>query len=1095
MQPNTLALMQYWRDCFQDSQSLSGKYSKKDFNLVSGLEKGAFRQLTVSEIDTGKLDPQNFQDWIVQAFKRSPQKKAVNIALHAWKSKINSNPEVIVALFLPAEIDGDGNLHATGMPFIPFDVFSINNQVYINYELYKKIITENYIDISILPWGKAVDAAIKIYQAVLKIIKLENFGYIHIHIPYITDKTNIQYSRHIKTLYDNILQSSLEFPLLETLCRGVGTEKTVPSEEDTFLSRMGYPNRAYPLTEQQRLVTRAAQILKEGEILAINGPPGTGKTKLLVTLIANELVNAVLSDAASPPVSIVVSANNRAVTNVIADFDQPQNSQGIRGHWIPWVKNFGSYFSSSGSQELHDNPWHTQDFFTKAVSQENIGQACEAVLGKGKDVFNIHFEKLDDLHVHIKKEIHKISEALRRTIEIINARNTYLEVLKKEFSIHSVHDTQNILEQMNICLNILYEHCQNPGHLKKLFSKYINILGISPDWKIIFDKHWPDCYKSLVYDEDPTIIYKKANIFRDSIKKYVDVILNIQHELCTFFSLEERTELQKADYNFKKIDALLDITHRYNLFWLAVHYWEVSWCMASEEAKSLEKKVTGKGAETLSTQECRRLWQLRMMLTPCAVFTMYMLPKYFSVQDEKPSMLYNGIDWLFVDEAGQASPEVGAASFALAKRAVVMGDTAQIPPINKMSYPVDSSNARQAGLNPDLMEENGQLHSTGNVLRMAQCASPFWPEKAQGLERGLFLKEHFRCLPSIIEYCNKTFYKGILSPQRTGEPKLPDIAPMLGLHVGGNAERCGESWRNAVEAGAVAAWIATYQEIICDTYKKPLSECIAVLSPYRAQARLITEELKTKEVLDNITIDTVHALQGGQRPIILFSPTMTTDAKGQKDFILTKNIHILNVAVSRSQDNFILIGDMILPLKMGKASAYGCLGHMLEIQSFPPQCGFIGIPGATFIRMLKTTEDHTGFLETLLREQARKRIVFYSPWAKPKVVENLSLAIRQCIQRGVKIEVIYDINKMEEEYGMKEALRTLGELGVLLSPSKNLLHAKMVYCDSHTAVCGSFNWLSANREEFAQIERSIVYQPHNIEYEIEELRKECGVCL
>ena len=43
--------------------------------------------------------------------------------------------------------------------------------------------------------------------------------------------------------------------------------------------------------------------------------------------------------------------------------------------------------------------------------------------------------------------------------------------------------------------------------------------------------------------------------------------------------------------------------------------------------------------------------------------------------------MYNYIDVLVVDEAGQTSPEIAAASFSLAKKAIVVGDEEQIPPV------------------------------------------------------------------------------------------------------------------------------------------------------------------------------------------------------------------------------------------------------------------------------------------------------------------------------------------------------------------------------------------------------------------------------
>ncbi|MBW6087363.1 hypothetical protein HTS61_11735 [Escherichia coli] len=49
-------------------------------------------------------------------------------------------------------------------------------------------------------------------------------------------------------------------------------------------------------------------------------------------------------------------------------------------------------------------------------------------------------------------------------------------------------------------------------------------------------------------------------------------------------------------------------------------------------------------------------------------------------------------DLLIVDEAGQVLPEVAAASFALAKKALVIGDTEQIPPIWSIAPAIDVGN-------------------------------------------------------------------------------------------------------------------------------------------------------------------------------------------------------------------------------------------------------------------------------------------------------------------------------------------------------------------------------------------------------------------
>ncbi len=87
---------------------------------------------------------------------------------------------------------------------------------------------------------------------------------------------------------------------------------------DTFDAKKG-KREGFALERSQRIAATAMTQVPPGELLAVNGPPGTGKTSFLRAVIGTEYVHAALRGA-DPWIILATAATNKAVTNIIESF-------------------------------------------------------------------------------------------------------------------------------------------------------------------------------------------------------------------------------------------------------------------------------------------------------------------------------------------------------------------------------------------------------------------------------------------------------------------------------------------------------------------------------------------------------------------------------------------------------------------------------------------------------------------------------------------------------------------------------------------------------------------------------------------------------
>ena len=545
------------------------------------------------------------------------------------------------------------------------------------------------------------------------------------------------------------------------------------------------------------------------------------------------------------------------------------------------------------------------------------------------------------------------------------------------------------------------------------------------------------------------------------------------------------------------IDRALDVSIRHELFQKSMRYWEGRWIIEAQRFLLNPKKASGQGrTDTLARF---RRW---CMLTPCLVSTLHSLPKYmrfarfmtqYSSSKEKrfaSDFLLGDIDLLIMDEAGQVAPHVGMAAFSLASRAVVVGDVHQIEPVLKITAGTDCANSVRAGLGamwsdghpvaPHILSESSD-GTQGSVMRVIQAATAFTSSGA-GLEPGIFLSEHRRCDPDIIRFCNDLVYKGRLQAISTARLKAPQMGPWGWAHVRGTCVKRNGSRVNELEARVLADWIAKradgehgwvahYQKN--GKRSNELEKIVAVITPFAAQAGAIRQALKSKgERFARITVGTVHALQGAECPIVIFSPTYSADTNPSGSMFFDRKPNMLNVAVSRAIDSFIVIGDMRIFRRTGGGRPSSFLAKFLfnnpdnELVDVDGNYGFTPEVLKKAER-ISTLDRHRAVLSSAFRSvKDGELLMVVSPFISRLAVEFDDVAglCRLAASNGGHVHIVVEQRSANDQTrGAPEALAALQNAGAAIHRIP-AIHSKTLVVADREIVEGSFNWLSATRD-------------------------------
>ena len=225
-------------------------------------------------------------------------------------------------------------------------------------------------------------------------------------------------------------------------------------------------------------------------------------------------------------------------------------------------------------------------------------------------------------------------------------------------------------------------------------------------------------------------------------------------------------------------------------------------------------------------------------------------------------------DYLIMDEASQVDIKTGALALSCAMNAVIVGDDKQLP--NVVSH--EEEQALQAIQSTYNVDEKYQ--ATQNSF-LQSCVKVFADAPV------ILLREHYRCHPKIIDFCNQRFYNGELiamTSDNNEDKVLKVIKTVPGNHARGHF--------NQREIDVII------QEVMPE-YSE--SESVGIITPYRDQAIAINRALG-KDIAS-----TVHKFQGRECDAIIMS--MVDNAP--TDF--SDDPNLMNVAISRAKTKLCIV--------------------------------------------------------------------------------------------------------------------------------------------------------------------------------------------
>ena len=384
-------------------------------------------------------------------------------------------------------------------------------------------------------------------------------------------------------------------------------------------------------------------------------------------------------------------------------------------------------------------------------------------------------------------------------------------------------------------------HTDSINFKKKLSSK---------QWMLL----WQEC--QLISEEKTTIgfWFKIKALFKYGVTNWGIYKQDISKAITTFQAMFYRAKQSELSVEIADIEKYLNSVNKNLLEELC----NQSMVVLKDK---LARKYEGNSSRKIFSED--DLW--KNSYDVLAEYPVILSTTFSSRNSLNLNVVY---DYLIMDEASQVDIATGALALSCAKNVVIVGDTKQLPNV----------------VTNDIKTQAKSIFDDFNVSEGYQYTNSFlqsildvMPNVTQTL-----LREHYRCHPKIINFCNQKFYHGeliIMTTDKGEDDVLSVVKTVVGNHV-----------RNHYSQRQIDV---IKNEIIPKYVSNP--EETGIIAPYKNQVEALRKEIT------GIDAATVHKFQGKEKENIIIS---TVDDE-ISDF--ADDPYLINVAVSRAKKKLMLV--------------------------------------------------------------------------------------------------------------------------------------------------------------------------------------------